>query len=271
MKKIFSPAILYLALFIFIASCQKPAAQEEPIAEETNESDWQELFNGKDLSGWIPKIHHHPTGDNYANTFRVVDGILAVDYSDYNGFNDRYGHLFYEKPFSSFHLTWEYRFTDQWLEDAQSYTYRNSGVMFHSQSPESILVEQDWPISVEYQMLAEEEEGKPRPTGNMCSPGTDVVFEGKIDDRHCINSSSPTFKWDEWVKAELIVYGDSIIHHLVNGDTVLTYSLPQIGGGVANRFDPAIKVDGKPLTSGYIGLQSEGQGVLFKKLRIKEL
>jgi hypothetical protein len=119
-------------------------------------------------------------------------------------------------------------------------------------------------------MLAEEKDGVARPTGNMCSPGTDVIFEGKIDERHCINSTSPTFKWDEWVKAELIVFGDSIVHHLVNGDTVLTYSFPQIGGGVANRFDPAIKVDGTPLKSGYIGLQSEGQGVIFKEIKIRE-
>lgn len=235
------------------------------------ESEWQILFNGKDLSGWIPKIQHHEVGDNYANTFRVKDGAIVVDYADYGAFEERYGHLFYEKPFSSFHLRWEYRFTDQWLEDAASYTYRNSGVMFHSQGPETILKEQDWPISVEYQMLAEEKEAVARPTGNMCSPGTDVVFEGRIDDRHCINSTSPTFKWNEWVKAELIVFGDSIVHHLVNGDTVLTYSFPQIGGDVANRFDPAIKLDKTPLTSGYIGLQSEGQGVIFKEIRIREL
>jgi hypothetical protein len=143
--------------------------------------------------------------------------------------------------------------------------------MFHSQAPETILKEQDWPISVEYQMLAQEKEGVARPTGNMCSPGTDIVYQGKIDPRHCINSSSPTFAWDAWVKAELIVYGDSIVHHLVNGDTVLTYSFPQVGGGVANRYDPKLKVDGTPLRSGYIGLQSEGQGVLFRALKIREL
>lgn len=240
-------------------------------SKNQDKSDWQALFNGKDLKGWIPKIQHHEVGDNYANTFRVVDGELVVNYDDYGAFEDRYGHLFYEKPFSSFHLSWEYRFTDQWLKDAASYTYLNSGVMFHSQRPGTILKEQDWPISVEYQMLAEEKEGVARPTGNMCSPGTDVFFEGKIDPRHCINSTSPTFQWDEWVRADLIVFGDSIVHHLVNGDTVLTYSLPQIGGGTANRFDSSIKVDGTPLKSGYIGLQSEGQGVIFKDIKIREL
>jgi hypothetical protein len=262
-------SILPLFFILLLLSCQK--AEKTRVISDPEESEWQVLFNGKDLTGWTPKIHHHEVGDNYANTFRVTNGVIDVNYDQYGPFEERYGHLFYEKPYSSFHLSWEYRFTDQWQKDAPSYTYRNSGVMFHSQAPETILKEQDWPISVEYQMLAEEKEGQPRPTGNMCSPGTDVVFEGRIDHRHCINSTSPTFKWDEWVKAELIVYGDSIVHHLVNGDTVLTYSLPQIGGAVANRYNPAIKVDGTPLKSGYIGLQSEGQGVMFKEIKIREL
>jgi hypothetical protein len=270
MKKI-SLGLLILAGIATSCSNQTSNLEEDHKPESASVSEWQTLFNGQDLAGWVPKIYHHESGENYANTFRVEDGAILVSYDDYGAFEDRYGHLFYEKPFSSFHLTWEYRFTDQWLKDAASYTYRNSGVMYHSQSPESILKEQDWPISVEYQMLAEEEEGVARPTGNMCSPGTDIVYEGKIDPRHCINSSSPTFKWDEWVKAELIVYGDSIVHHLVNGDTVLTYSKPQIGGGVANNFNPDIKVDGTPLKSGYIGLQSEGQGVMFKEIKIREL
>ena len=267
MKRVLIFSALLLSVLCFSFLTMKDNSGEK----EASKSEWKVLFNGKNLKGWVPKIFHHEVGDNYKNTFRVKDGAIEVNYDDYEGFGDRYGHLFYEKPFSSFHLKWEYRFTDQWLKDAASYTYRNSGIMYHSQAPETILKEQDWPISVEYQMLAEEKEGVKRPTGNMCSPGTDIVYEGKIDPRHCINSTSPTFKWDEWVKADLIVYGDSLVIHMVNGDTVLKYSKPQIGGGVANNFDPAIKIDGTPLKSGYIGLQSEGQGVIFKDIKIKEL
>jgi len=233
--------------------------------------EWRDLFNGQDLDGWTAKFHHHEPGENYANTFRVEDGVIRVSYDDYDTFDNRYGHLFYDEPFSSFHLMFDYRFTDQWMEDAPIYTVRNSGVMFHSQSPQSILKEQDWPISVEYQMLARQEEGVERPTGNMCSPGTDVVYNGQIDTRHCINSSSDTYEWDEWVSAELIVYSDSLVIHKVNGEEVLQYSQPQIGGGVANGYDPEIKVDGRALTEGYIGLQAEGQGVEFRNIRIKEL
>jgi len=255
----------YCLFILFVFSCTPDSTQSVSI------EDWQVLFNGKDFDDWIVKIHHHEVGDNYANTFRVVDGIIQVNYDDYEIFENRYGHLFYKEPFASYHLKFEYRFTDQWMKDAPNYTYRNSGVMFHSQDPNSILKEQDWPISVEYQMLAREVDGQARPTGNMCSPGTEIFHEGTLFPGHCLNSSSPTFEWDEWVKADLIVYGDSLIIHMVNGDTVLRYSRPHIGGDVANGFDPNIKIDGKALTSGYIGLQAEGQGVEFKEIKLRKL
>lgn len=238
---------------------------------EANGTEWHSLFNGEDLDGWVVKIHHHELGDNFADTFRVTDGKIQVNYDGYPEFNERYGHLFYKEPFSSFHLKFAYRFTDQWLTDAPYFTYRNSGIMFHSQDPKTILKEQDWPISVEYQILAEEKVGEPRPTGNMCSPGTDVFFNGEKDPRHCINSVSKTYPWDQWVQGELIVYRDSLVTHKVNGEIVLQYTRPQIGGEVATGFDPAIKVDGKSLTEGYIGLQSEGQGIEFRDILIKKL
>jgi len=256
--------ILSLAFVLVVISC----ISKVKTADEEN---WQILFNGKNLDDWIVKIHHHEVGDNYANTFRVKDSTIQVNYDGYDDFNERYGHLFYKEPFSSYHLKFEYRFTDQWLEDAPSYTFRNSGVMFHSQDPKTILKEQDWPISVEYQILASEGNGNPRPTGNMCSPGIEVFYKGKMDLRHCINSSSETYNWDEWIKAELIVYKDSLVIHKVNGVKVLEYTKPQIGGGVVNGYDPAIKIDGKPLTEGYIALQAEGQGVEFKEIKIKKL
>lgn len=266
MKLITKGIVGLIGISLSIAAC---SSESDTSGEEAGE--WKELFNGENLDGWTAKFHHHESGVNYANTFRVADDVIQVNYDDYDAFDNRFGHLFYNQSFSSFHFTFEYRFTGQWMEDAPDYTFRNSGVMFHSQSPQSILKEQDWPISVEYQMLAEQEEGTPRPTGNMCSPGTDVVYNGEVDPRHCINSSSETYPWDEWVSAELIVYSDSLVIHKVNGGEVLQYSKPQIGGGVVNGYDPEIKVDGTLLTEGYIGLQAEGQGVEFRNIRIREL
>ncbi|MGN7787964.1 3-keto-disaccharide hydrolase [Niabella sp. 22666] len=238
---------------------------------KSSDNEWTTLFNGKDLKDWFVKIHHHEVGDNYGQTFRVEDGIIKVRYDKYDGFNERYGHLYYKTPFSKYHLKMEYRFVDGWMKDAPSYTILNSGVMYHSQDPRTMPKEQDWPISVEMQFLAGLPDGQPRPTGNMCSPGTEIVYQGTKYNGHCLNSTSKTYPPGEWVTAELIVLGDSLITHMINGDTVLQYSKPSIGGGVANRYDPKQKVEGQPLVSGYIALQSEGQPIDFRNIQLKNL
>lgn len=262
--KQFSIILLIIAGILVATSCLTTK-------NTSGKTDWVALFNGKDLKDWTVKIYHHEVGDNYANTFRVEDGIMKVRYDQYDSFRNRFGHLYYNTPFAYYHLVVEYRFIGEWRKDAPVYTNKNSGVMFHSQDPRSMPKEQDWPISVELQLLAGLGDGKPRPTGNMCSPGTDVVFKGKIDPRHCIESTSKTYEGEQWVRAELIVLGDSLVTHIINGDTVLQYSKPQIGGGVANGYDTKIKQDGKLLSSGFIAMQSEGQPIDFRKVEILNL
>ena len=97
------------------------------------------------------------------------------------------------------------------------------------------------------------------------------MYQGILYPDHCLNSTSKTFNKDEWVRAELIVLGDSLITHIINGDTVLQYTNPTMGGGVVNGFDSALWEPGKPLTSGYIALQSEGQPIDFRNIELKEL
>lgn len=241
------------------------------ISKPKKDAEWVDLFNGKDIKDWNVKINHHDYNENYGNTFRVEDGMIKVRYDQYGAFNEQYGHLYYKKPFSHFRLRFEYRITGEWKTDAPSYTISNSGIMFHSQDPKTMLKDQDWPISVEFQLLAGLADGKPRPTGNMCSPGTDVIYNGKIDSRHCIDSKSKTYQKEEWVQAELVVLGDSLVTHIINGDTVLQYAQPQIGGGVVQNYNPVIKADGKLLKEGFIALQSEGQPVDFRKIQIIDL
>jgi len=269
MKKIITQTAITFYLFVTtgILTMQTLQAQESVISE-----DWKDLFNGKDINDWIVKIHHYDVGVNYGHTFRVVDNTIEARYNEYDGdFNDRFGHLYYRQPYGYYRLQLEYRFVGELHPGAPSYTIMNSGVMFHSQDPRSMPKEQNWPISIEMQFLGGLGDGKPRPTGNMCSPGTEVVYEGKIYPGHCINSTSKTYEKGVWVKAELIVLGDSLVTHLIDGDIVLQYTQPQIGGGVVERYDPTLKQDGKLLTEGYIALQSEGQPVDFRNIRILNL
>lgn len=256
--------VSFIFALLFFAGCSQSS-------KTTDSSEWIKLSNGKDINDWIVKVNHHEPGVNFGNTFRVEDGMIKVRYDQYEDYNDQFAHLYYKTPFSHFHLKLEYHFTGELQKGAPDYTVLNSGVMFHSQDPREMLKDQNWPISVEMQFLAGLGDGNPRPTGNMCSPGTDIVYQGKVYDSHCLNSSSKTYGKDEWVKAELIVLGDSLITHIINGDTVLQYSKPTMGGGVVDGFDSTIWKPGKPLTSGYVALQSEGQPIDFRNIEIKIL
>jgi hypothetical protein len=234
--------------------------------------EWLSLFNGKDLSDWVIKMNHYDVGIDSVNTFMVENGMVRVSYGKYrSAFNDRFAHLYYKKPFSYYHLVLEYRFRGKFEESAPEFARLNSGVMLHSQDPKTILKDQPWPIALEFQFLGGLGDGKARPTGNMCSPGTDVFYKGEMFPQHCLESSSKTYDGEQWVRAEAIVLGDSLITHIINGDTVLQYSKPQMGDQVVQNFDSTIWRPGKLLTEGYIGLQSEGSPVDFKKVELLDL
>lgn len=236
----------------------------------TPEPKWQPLFNGKDLTGWQPKITGYEPGENYGNTFRVEDGLLTVGYDAYDTFNNQFGHLFYERPFSHYLLRIEYRFIGEQAAGGPGWATKNSGVMLHSQSPESMMKNQNFPISIEAQFLGGLGKGE-RPTGNLCTPGTHVEMNGKLVTQHCINAKAPTYEGNEWVTIDFLVKEDELIAHIIEGDTVIKYSKPVIGGGVVAGYNPAAKQDGKALKSGYIALQSESHPVQFRQVLIKDL
>ncbi len=230
-------------------------------ADEKSKSNekWVSLFNGKDLSGWTPKIRYHEYGENFANTFRVEDGILKVRYDKeaYKTFGQKFGHLFYKTPFSKYKLRVEYRFVGEQVPEGPGWAIRNSGVMVHGQDPRKMKTDQDFPDSIEVQLLGGNGTEE-RTTANLCTPGTQVVMNGKLEKRHCIKSKSKTYHGDQWVTAEIEVRGAGRIRHLVDGKVVLEYQMPQLD-------------DGTLLKSGTISLQSESHPVDFRKVEILSL
>jgi hypothetical protein len=231
---------------------------------------WETMFNGKDLTGWTPKIRYAAAGENVKNTFRVVDEKLVVSYDQYDTFNEQFGHLFYNKKFSYYRIKLQYRFTGEQAKDGPGWAYRNSGIMIHGQSPESIGKDQDFPVSIEVQLLGGNGKEK-RTTCNLCTPGTNVVMNGKVFTPHCINSTSDTYHGDQWVTAEVIVLGDSIVQHFANDKLVLSYEKPQIGGGNVSGQENIFGTSGQLLTEGTISLQSESHPVEFKSIKILNL
>lgn len=232
-------------------------------------SGWKTLFNGKDLSGWNIKIKGHPLNDNYASTFRVADGMMQVRYDGYEEFNKQYGHIYFQQPFSAYLLELEYRFVGEQAKGGEGWATRNSGAMLHCQDPKTIALEQEFPISLEMQFLGGDGRN-PRTTGNLCTPATNVFVNNKLFTPHCVNSSSQTYHGDQWVKAEALVLGDSIMKHIINGDTVFTYTKPQYDGRDAWVQKAGLK-DGGAITGGYISLQSESHPIDFRNVRIFDL
>lgn len=231
---------------------------------------WINLFNGKDLKDWNIKISKHDYNENYANTFRVEDGLIKVNYDGYENFDQQYGHMFYKTPFSYYLLEVTYRFVGEQAKGGEGWALRNSGAMLHCQAPETMLKDQDFPISVEAQILGGDGTHI-RPTSNLCTPGTNVFYEGKLFTPHCLDSKSKTYAGDQWVTAKFLVLGDSVIKHIIDKEVVLEYTKPQIGGGNVAHYDPKMKEDGKALTGGYISLQSESHPIEFKKVRLYNL
>ena len=231
--------------------------------------DWIQLFNGKDLTGWTPKFAKHDLGENFNNTFRVEDGLLKVRYDKWETFNGEFGHMFYKDPFSYYVIAAEYRFVGDQVKGGPEWAIRNNGLMLQAPDPKTMMKDQDFPISIEVQLLGGF--GKPRTTANLCTPGTNVVMDGKLETRHCINSKSKTYEGDQWVRVEVLVHGDELMRHYVEGEPVLEYTKPQIGGGNVSPVDPKVKVDGTPLTGGYISIQAETAPIDFRKIEILNL
>jgi len=242
------------------------------VSVSADEPKWVSLFNGKDLTGWTIKIAKRPLGENFANTFRVEEGILKVSYDGYDKFDEQFGHLFTNLAYSHYILRLEYRFTGTMIPDAPKYVNLNSGVMLHAQPPQSMRFDQGFPASLEMQFLADEGKGA-RSTANLCTPGTHVEMGGQLITKHIVKSSAPTFPAEQWVRAEVEVRGNDEIIHRINGVEVLRYQHPQLDP--TNNNAPAtdqIEAGGNVMLSyGHIALQAEGQPVWFRKIELMSL
>ena len=267
---------IFILLFLFY-SCK--------VEKNSNSiEEWVSLFNGKDLNGWNIKIANHSLNDNFNNTFQVQDSMIRVVYTEYDDFDDKYGHMYYKTPYSYYKLRFDYRFIEEQTSGGENWNIRNSGVMIHSQSAKSNALEQHFPVSLEIQLLGGLNKGV-RTTANLCTPGTAVYFNGKLDYTHCITSESKTYNGDQWVHIEAIILGNESILHIVENDTVLKYTRPEIDSSFLSKDYKGIDWDnfgvtnkkiwldkaGKPIGEGYIALQAESHPIDFKNIELLDL
>ena len=258
------------------ADGQDPAPSEPAldVAPESSKgadsTDWTPLFNGKDLTGWTPKITGQPLGADPFDTVRVEDGMIRFDYSQYgDDFAGRFCHLFHELPLDRYRLRVVYRFRGEQCPGGPGWAWRNSGVMLHCQDPRSMSLDQHFPVSIEAQFLGGDGSND-RTTGNLCTPGTNVVMGGELIQQHCINSNSKTCHGDDWVTAELEVDGSGTIRHFIDGVLVLEYEQPQLDPRAAEAV-PLIANGRLALGRGWIALQGESHPIDFREVSLKSL
>ncbi len=242
-------------------------ARKYPNADK---EDWISMFNGKNLEGWTPKIRGFVYGENHKNTFKVSDDNLRVSYQEYDSFDSKFGHLFYKTKFSHYRLKAQYKMIGEQVNGGPGWAFANNGFMLHCQDPKTMSLNQDFPLSIEFQLLAGSGEGD-RPTGNLCTPGSHVHIDGKLVEAHCIlDTKGATYLREKWVNVEAVVLGDSIVHQIVEGDTVMTYNKPIIGGHLDGLSKELFK-DGTPMTEGYIAIQGESHDTEFRNMEILNL
>jgi hypothetical protein len=258
----------WTSTFVVVVLIFPADAFPQDAALKAKPADWIQLFNGKNLDGWTVKIAEHKLHDNFGNTFRVENGLLKVSYDHYDKLDGQFGHLFYNDKFSYYLIAVEYRFVGEQAKGAPDWAYRNNGIMVHSQSPESMGLNQEFPTSIEVQLLGGDGTHD-RPNGNVCTPGTNIVIDGALFTPHCYRLAAKTYHGDQWVRVVAEVLGSEKITHYVEGTPVLTYSKPQLGG---EAMSPEFaKRDGELLSEGYIALQAESAPTEFRKVELLNL
>lgn len=262
--KLIKVSVAIILLAIGLQSCKSL------VSSNKSKENWVSLLEPNSLKNWTVKITNQPVGVNYKNTFRVKDGVMSVNYDEYENFNNSFGHIFYNKSFSNYKFRMQYRFVGEQVNGGQEWALRNSGIMIHCEEPKNMGLKQKFPASIEVQLLGGNGKDE-RPTANVCTPGTHVNINGKQDKTHCITSASKTYHGEQWVTIEIEVRNSKIVSHLINGEKVLEYTNTVIGGKMDANKDYWLSKDGEMLTKGFISLQSESHPIEFKNIEILEL
>jgi Domain of Unknown Function (DUF1080) len=265
-KQSLTSSISLIAGIWLLTAC----SPSSPQGSAAPQGQWISIFNGKNLDGWTAKIAGHDAGDNYANTFRVTDGVLQVAYDQYGNFENQFGGLYYKEKLSHYWLRVEYRFIGSVAKGAPGWAFRDSGVMLHSQSPDGMQKTQQFPTSIELNLIGARIFN--RPTGDVCTNGGVLIqINGQTLPNKCSNSSKTSIRGEQWVTAEAEVLGNTSIKHYINGELVTEYQQPQLDEKDADAARLLAAGASKQLTEGYLALQSNGAPIEFRKVEILPL
>jgi hypothetical protein len=179
-------------------------------------------------------------------------------------------------------LRGEYQVWGTQASGGPSWAVQNNGFMLHSQSMATMTLNQDFPVSMEAQLLGPGNNTSGGATSastmNLCTPGTgfSTTPTGSTNNSHCV-PAKPTTRAalnTGWQKVSALILGDSMHTYYAgpNGtDSVLRYYKPvYLSGNIANP-PSGMPANGTRLTGGYITIQSETHPFRFRKIEVLNL
>ena len=222
-------------------------------AQDSEDSSWTPLFNGKDLSGWtVAWAQQAPDEGSASNLFTIENGMILTqgDYRDYR-------------------LSLEYKWGPKKFAPRTDLV-RDAGLLFHVYDHSMA----DWPHSVEAQIqegdtgdvwaISSRASSTIYPlTGRYMEPaaGGVPVTVGAYRDYERIRHGALN-ELPEWNTLEIVVRGDSATY-IVNGFVNMRVTGLQ-------RWD-AQTASWVKLDHGRIALQAEYAEIFYRNIRIRPL
>jgi hypothetical protein len=248
-----------------VASYTAGALGDLTLTPAANTDGWVNLFNGKDLTGWVPLIHKHKVGENVYDTFRAdsVNNVIKVLYDKYPNleFGGRCGNLYYNRRLTNYRIRVTYRFQEPLVKNPVGWSKNNSGLMIFGIDPATVTGDPEFPPLIEIQLLGSPSQpgGGGTTSPNYCEPGgmTMQQHTGGCGNNGTGKAPNPAAQWTT-VEADVHVTGQTKV-----------YQLPDTTNPVLTMSGPRYK--NAAVTGGYIALQSEGQPVEYKDILLKEL
>jgi hypothetical protein len=244
-----SPRVAFAvgAIVLFAGSAGSPAA----FADATRPTAPVELFNGRDLAGWVVV---GKDGDPGARaTWSVREGVLTASGSPF-------GYLRTERAYRDYTLRLEWR----WVpgppptDPAGKPRGRNSGVLLHVQGEDKV-----WPVCLEAQLQQDN-------AGDFIAMAPPVVFA----ELRALREKSAAEAGPDDAARQRALGARRVVRREPSAEKPIgewnTYEITCRGDVVTLTVNGVRQnsATGLTLTAGAIGLQSEGMPIEFRRLEI---
>jgi hypothetical protein len=271
------PSTLAVLLIVsLITGCQ---SSDRPSAAKSSE--WQPLFNGRDLSAWYTNLKGLGKENDPNHVFQVHDGMIHVYKDAADQSQQPFGYLCTVKDYGDCRI----RFDVKWGEKrfgSRSDKRRDSGCLYFVWGEDPAAdAKSIWPASIECQ-IQENDFGDVYAIGTGCSTTVDPATKDQKQPTWKDAAAADGVPWTtpdsgndrivrsvmlekprgEWNTVEIVIRNGTATH-IINGTTNM--KIDHVTRRDANDRNKRV-----PVTRGRILFQAEGAEVMYRNIEISE-